>query len=99
MRQGQELRSRWSPPRASNAVLILSRSGSLVTQRSYPDGRGRLWSRLRRKMKRAPQGALSSFRRPDRSLDVRALAVLERPVRLVARHGGEQLVDVVLARG
>src|SRR5579883_1715969 len=47
--------------------------------------------------KRAPRGALFDRCMKISALDQRALAVLERTEGLVARHGGEQLVDVVLA--
>src|SRR6185437_16357633 len=48
--------------------------------------------------KRAPAGALSRVSMPEPSaLDVGALALVQRAAGLVARHGGDQLVDVVLA--
>src|SRR5688572_8012447 len=48
--------------------------------------------------KRAPAGAASSVG-PRRSLDIRALPILEQPVGLVARYGRQEPVDVVLALG
>ena len=49
------------------------------------------------KSKRAPAGALSASIGKGSVLDQGALAFLERTVGLIARHGGDQLVDVVLA--
>src|SRR5262245_22118941 len=88
-------------PRPTNGRQRLSSSSGSSPRRSGGGRRPAVSGNAEpgRGPKRAPHGALGSPPYWASVLDEGALALVEGAIGLVARHGGDQLVDVVLALG
>src|SRR5262245_36282475 len=93
-----------SRPRRTSGRRLLSSSSVSSPRRSGGARRRALSGNADGGLKRAPHGTLRSVFTLGLGswalvLDERALALVEGTIGLVAGHGGDQLVDVVLALG